>query len=119
MNLNDTLQCLEADWRKYLGNRGHYTCRTETCLRAVRSRNSKKARYRWVLLIGRGPRRILSESEQSNIRWHVRQAKTQKEAAYLVVGFVQEPRRIIILPADAALKAKCVRSDKGGIAWDD
>jgi len=119
MNLNNVLGCLEAKWRNYLKQRGHCIYKSGSYLRVVRSRNGKKARYRWLLLTGHGPRRILSKSEQSNIRQHLRQAKTQQAATYLVVGFIQEPRRIIVLPAKAALNAQCVRSDKGGIAWDD
>lgn len=57
-------------------------------------------------------------SELRNIRSHLRQAKQKKENVYLVVGFVHEPKRIVVLPADAALKAKCINSDKGGIDWN-
>jgi hypothetical protein len=63
--------------------------------------------------------RILAKSEQAHIRQRLNQTEARKEAAYLVVGFCQEPRRIVVLPASGALKAKYVSSDKGGIAWDD
>ena len=119
MNPDDALGCLESKWRDYLEERGHRIHYTGSCFRILKSRNDKKARYRWLLLIGHDPRRILSKCEQSNIRWHLRQAKERKEVTYLVVGFIQEPGRIIILPANSALKARCVRSDKGGIAWGD
>ena len=119
MNPDDALGCLESKWRDYLEERGHFVYQTRTCQPAIRSRKGKKARYRWLLLIGHDPRRILSKSEQSNVRRHLRQAKTQKEVTYLVVGFIQEPGRIIILPANSALKAQCFRSDTGGIAWGD
>ena len=61
----------------------------------------------------------LDKSCQTDIRDHLRRARARKETTYLVMGFLREPRRIVVIPADAALRAKCIRSDKGGIAWDD
>jgi len=119
MNSNYTLLCLEANWRKYLKDRGHYVYRDGTYLPVIRSGNDKKTRYRWLLLISEVPKRFLSKAERTRIHQHIKQAKAQKEATYLVVGFVQEPRRVVILPARAALKTRYVRSDKGGIAWGD
>jgi len=83
----------------------------------VRSRDGSKVRYRWLLLVGEQPIRRLNKSERVEIRHHLNQAKKERERAYLVVGFRRAPRRIVVLPADAALKARRVRSDKGGIAW--
>lgn len=83
----------------------------------VKSRDGRKVRYRWLLLIGKQPIHRLNKSERAEIRHHLNQAKKEREHAYLVVGFSREPRRIVVLPADAALKAKRVRSNKGGIAW--
>lgn len=117
MSPNDPLGCLETDWREYLQDRGHRICRTPPRMSVVRSRNGRKARYRWLLLVGQGLKRVLGKSELSSIRQHVEQAKSLREATYLVVGFVQEPQRIIVLPAEAALGDRCVYSDKGGIAW--
>ena len=119
MNLNDTLHCLEVGWQKYLRSRGHYIYRTVTRFPMIRSRNEKNSRYRWLLLVGYGLARTLSKPELSVIRQHLRQAKRQKEATYLVIGFVKEPSSIVVLPAEAALKTGYVRSDKGGIAWED
>ena len=118
MNLNDALACLEAKWRNYVEERGHYIYKTGGDLSVVRSRNANKVRYCWLLLVGHCPDRLLSRSEHADIRYHLRQAKQKKEKVYLVVGFVHEPRRIVVLPADAALKAGRVHSDKGGIYWD-
>jgi hypothetical protein len=53
-----------------------------------------------------------------SVHQHLKEASMYEEATYLVVGFTQEPRRIVVLPVDKALKAGCIRSDKGGIAWD-
>ena len=119
MNPDDVLGCLEAKWQNYLEERGHYIYKTGSNHCVVRSRNSNNVRYRWLLLVGQYPKRILSKLEQAYIHRHLGQAETKKEATYLVVGFMQEPRRIIVLPANTALRVRCVRSDKGGIAWDD
>jgi len=110
--------CLESKWRDYLENRGHRIHKSGSYLSIVRSRNSKKDRYRWLLLIGHGLKRAFSKPELSNIRQHLREAKLRKEVTFLVIGFVKEPSSIVVLPADAALKAGLVRSDKGGIAWE-
>ena len=119
MNTGDALGCLESKWRDYLENKGHRIHKSGSYLSVVRSRNSKKDRYRWLLLIGQGLKRTLSKSEISNIHQHLREAKLRKEVTFLVVGFVKEPSSIVVLPVDAALKGGLVRSDKGGIAWDD
>lgn len=119
MNLNHTLHWLEASWRKYLEESGHHIYKTPSRQDVLRSRNSQKVRYRWLLLVGHSLERTLSKSELYDIRQNLRQAKAQKEATYLVVGFVKEPSRILVLPADAALEAGHIRSDKGGIAWKD
>jgi hypothetical protein len=119
MSLNDILGCVESKWRMYLKQRGHYIYKTRNSNRVIISRNSNKAKYRWLLLTGKGSRRVLTKSEQAYIRQHIQQTKVRKETPYLVIGFVQEPRRVVILPAESALKARYVRSDKGGIAWGD
>lgn len=117
MNLNNVLSCIETKWRNYLEGHGHRIRRAGSNLNIIRSRNSNKVRYRWLLLVGHCHDRLLSRSDQADIRSNLRQAKQEKENVYLVVGFVHRPKRIVVLPADAALKAKRVRSDKGGIAW--
>ena len=119
MDTSELLNLLQTKWRNYLEGRGHYVYRTGRQLGVIRSRNSNKVRYRWLLLVGWGPKCTLTKSEQAYIRQHLHQAKAQKEATYLIVGFVEDPGRIIVLPANVAIKAGCVRSDKGGIAWDD
>jgi len=110
---------LKTKWQSYLDFRGHYIYRSKQGADLVISKNSHKMRYRWLLLVSGQAIRRLSVSEQAHIHRHIRQANTHNDAAYLVVGFTPEPRRIVILPAKAALKAKCVRSDTGGIAWED
>jgi hypothetical protein len=118
MNQFDELIYLKTKWRNYLEAREHYIYRGGAYLPVIRSRNHKKTRYRWLLLVGHGLKRKLSKPELSNVRQNLKQARTQKEAAYLVVGFTQEPGRVVILPAGSALKTGYVRSDKGGIAWE-
>lgn len=119
MDSNQTLGCLKARWEELLEDRGHDIYSETTHPNVIRSRNEFRKRYRWVLLTGEDTRRTLTKSEQLLIRHHLKQAEAQRETAYLVVGFAGEPRRIIVLPAGTALNASFVRSDKGGIAWDD
>ena len=112
------LLSLEIAWFNLLVERGHDAYpginRPE-----IISYNSKEVRYRWLLMVGQGLKRRFTKSEQIYLERKLRLAESKKEAVYLVLGFIQEPRRIIVLPVAKALKAQCVYSDKGGIAWDD
>ena len=119
MDLNQQLSCLKVKWRELLEQRGHYIYHKTTHTNVIRSRNGSKKRYRWLLWVEESPTWNLSKSEQVFIYHHLKQAKTYGEIVYLVIGFTQEPKRIVAIPAGAALNASCVRRDKGGIAWDD
>lgn len=119
MRSNYTLCFLKTKWQSYIEKRGHYIYKSKPDTGLVRSRNRCKKRYRWLLMVSKRAIHRLSISEQAYIRQNILQAKIRGEAVYLVVGFTRLPRRIVVLPAKAALKAKCVRSDKGGIAWED
>jgi len=118
MNSYNALDWLEAKWRSYLEERAHYIYKSGRCPGIVKSRNANKKRYRWILLVGQHAVRALSKAELRYVRQHLRSAGALKEDTYLVVGFTQEPRRIIVIPARAAMKSRCIRSDKGGIEWD-
>ncbi|MGA2916616.1 MAG: hypothetical protein ABSE89_11380 [Sedimentisphaerales bacterium] len=119
MSFNQHLSCLQSKWQELLENRGHRIYHSSYHPDIIRSRNGFRKRYRWILLTGEDAKRTLTKTEQLHIRHHLKQAEAQRETAYLVVGFVEEPRRIIVLPARMALNASFVRSDKGGIAWTD
>jgi len=119
MSRDYALAHLKREWSDYLEKHGHHIYSTPGEVGIIQSRNSKKARYRRLLLISRRPVCGLGISRQAHIRRHLEKAKAQREAAYLVVGFVAEPGRIVILPAETALKDGRIRSDKGGIAWED
>ena len=119
MNSNDARGCLETKWRDYLKERGHRVSQEAYPFLVLTSRDGTGRRYRWLLVAAEGSKVRLSQSCRTGIQYHLRQAKAQKETAYLVAGFLPEPRRIVVVPAGAALQAKCIRSDKGGIAWDD
>jgi len=119
MDSNQARSCLKASWQRLLENRGHYIYRKTIHPNVIRSRNGSKKRYRWLLQIENSPTRRLSKSEQDYIRYHIKQAKSRREIAYLVIGFTQEPRRIVAILAKTALKAGQIRCDKGGIAWDE
>jgi hypothetical protein len=105
------LACLLKDCHRVAGESG--------ATAVIRSRNGKNRRYRWLLWVSEGRTRRFSRSELAGIRLHFSRARQLRETLYLVVGFLPEPRRIVVLPASAAMRAGCVRSDKGGIAWED
>jgi hypothetical protein len=119
MNLNQQLNCLNAKWQELLERRGHYIYGKKDQSDIIRSRNGRKKRYRWLLRVEESPTWNLSKSEQVFIYHHLKQARTYGEIVYLVIGFTQEPKRIVAIPAGAALGAGYVSSGKGGIAWDD
>jgi hypothetical protein len=119
MNPDGQLSCLKAKWQELLERRGHDIYQKQTSPNVIRSRSGFGKRYRWILLTSEGTKRTLTKSEQLHIRNHLKQAEARRETAYLVVGFAGEPRRVIVLPARTALNASFVRSDKGGITWDD
>jgi hypothetical protein len=113
------MRLLEQKWREYLERRGHRLNKRAPQPGTILFRNAKRKRYRWLLLIGDRHVRRLSGSEAAIVREHLWEARRKKEQCYLVVGFLREPRRIVVIPAAAALKSRCIRSDKGGIAWED
>ena len=119
MDSSAALRCLEVSWQGYLEEKGHDIYEGNRVPRAILSRDSRKERYRWLLLVAETPYRIISGHELMNIRRHLREAEAGNEAVYLVVGFRQDPRRIVVVPARTVLKTRCVLSDKGGIAWGD
>ena len=119
MNLEDMLAlgCLMAKWQFYLLERGHRMRLTDGKFNVWKSRVPANVRYRWLLLISGQATLRLDTFVRSCIRRHLKQAKAEKEKFYLVVGFLHEPARIVVLPAVKALRNGFVRSNKGGIAW--
>jgi len=112
------IYCLRNRWQHYLRKHGHYICKTSKDILVMRSRNGKKKRYRWLLFTGQPPGRLLKRFEQAAVLQHLQQAESDNEAIYLVVGFIDDSGRIVVLPATAALEAGYIRSHKGGIDWD-
>jgi len=66
-----------------------------------------------------GSARAFSKEERGRMRREIAMAAGSREKPYLVVGFTGEPRRIVAIPTSSALAAGVVRSDRGGIAWED
>ena len=113
------LELLRDSWLACLLKECHRVAGVRGAAALIRSRNGNNRRYRWLLWVSEDPTRRFSRSEQAGIRRHLAQAKRHSEAAYLVVGFLPEPKRIVVIPAAVVLKTGCVRSDKGGITWED
>jgi len=118
MDNNAELQLLEQHWRAYLEQRGHRLDQRAVQPGVIVSRNAKRKRHRWLLLIGDRRIRRLSAPEAAAVRQHRREARRKKEQCYLVVGFLDEPGRIVVVPAAAALRVRRIRSDVGGIDWE-
>ena len=118
MSIRIVLGLLRETWVAYLLKQGHRVTKTPRNVTVVRSRNGSRGCYRWLLWVSENPTRSFSRPERAEIRMQLRQADRRRETAYLVVGFLCEPRRIVVVPAAAALKAGQVGSDKGGIAWE-
>ena len=110
---------LEAQWRIYLEESGHYIYKSKTRLGLIRSRNGKKKRYRWLVFISRCPVRHFTESEIKLIQQQLELARQRRERIYLVIGLAFEPGRIVVIPADRVLKKGYARVDMGGIDWND
>jgi hypothetical protein len=110
---------LEEKWREYLAQRGHRLNKRALRPGAIISRNAKRKRYRWLLLTGDRQVRRLSRHEATIISKHLSEARRKKQDCYVVIGFLRDPRKIVVVPAPAALKTRRVRADKGGIAWED
>ena len=116
--INPTIY-LEARWRIYLEQSGHYIYKSKSCPELIRSRNGKKNRYRWLLFISRRPVRYFSESETNLIQRQLELVRRWREKLYLVIGCTFVPCRIVVLPADRLMKKGYVRVDIGGIVWED
>jgi len=118
MDIKGALLSLEIAWHDFLVEQGHHVY-PEIDQPEIISYNSKKTRYRWLLMVGQGLKRRFTKSERIYLERKLRLASSKKETTYLVVGFIRQPTRIIVLPVANALKAKCVYSNKGGIAWNE
>ena len=113
------LKLLRDSWLAYLLGQGHRVVETPGNIVVIRSRNGSKKSYRWLLMTCDGPARTLGREERVQLRREIALALRSQEKPYVVVGFAGEPRRIVLVPAPSALATGIVRSDRGGIAWED
>ncbi len=116
--------CVQLDllrdwWLVYLLRQSHHIVGESESIVVIRSRNGKRKPYRWLMMTCEGPARGLTREEQGRLREEIALASRSQERPYVVVGFLGEPRKIVVVPAVSALKARRVRSDKGGIDWED
>jgi hypothetical protein len=119
MAMSDYMSLLRDAWLAYLLGQGHRVTDAPGSIVAIRSRNGSKRSYRWLLVTAEGPERAFSKVERVQIRKAIASASRAREEVFLVAGFAIEPRRIIAVPASSALASGVVRSDRGGIAWED
>jgi hypothetical protein len=113
------LDLLRDWWLAYLLRQGHHVVGEPESIVVIRSRNGRRKPYRWLLMTCEGPARGLTREEHGRLRKEIALASRSQERPYVVVGFTGEPRRIVAIPTSSALAARVVRSDRGGIAWED
>ena len=113
------LELLRDSWLAYLLGQGHRVVEAQGNIVVIRSRNGSRKPYRWLLTTCDGPARTFDREELVRLRREIALAARSREKPYLVVGFAGEPRRIVVVPAPSALATGIVRSDVGGIAWED
>jgi hypothetical protein len=116
MNKEVVLRCLRKQWEEHLLRHGHFV-RQMSDPRVLRSCDRRGECHRWLLLVGNRPEHRLRRWEQDFIRIHLRDRR-EEDKVYLVVGFSDEPGRIVALPARTALKAGHIDADRAGVAWD-
>lgn len=85
----------------------------------LRSVNSGRKRFRWLLTTARGKTRTLSQLELEDITLHLKRAEQLGEECYVVVKFEKPTGKILVIPARRALKKGRILSHKGGIGWDE
>jgi len=113
------LELLRDSWLTYLLGQGHRMVEAQGNIVVIRSKNSSRRRFRWLLMACEEPAHAFGREERVRLRREIALAARSREKPYLVVGFAGEPRRIVVVPAPSALATGIVRSDVGGIAWED
>ena len=106
------------EWISYLKQHSHTVRKASNAPDVIRSRNTRH-RYRWIILLAGRCARRLTAIEREGLQRQLLLARRHREKVYLVVKFERPPQKAVVLPAEAALKAGQIRSDKGGIPWDE
>ena len=119
MSDDDQIDLLRDSWLSYLLKQSHDVAGEPESIIVIRSRNGKRKPYRWLLMTSDEPARVFRIDERRRLRSEIARATRSREKPFVVVGFSREPRRIVAIPAPAALAAGVVRSDRGGIVWED
>jgi len=110
---------LEREWEAYLAAREHEVRQPDGIIRVLQSRNGRGVRYRWLLLSASGKTRTLSRAEVEDIEHHLKQSRRLNQRTYLVVLFEKAQPKVVVLPAERALKGKRILRNKAGIPWGD
>jgi hypothetical protein len=113
------LDLLRDWWLAYLLRQSHHVVGEPENIVVIRSRNGKRKPYRWLMMTCEGPARVLTREERGRLRKEIALASRSQERPYVVVGFLREPRKIVVVPAASAMRARLICSDVGGIAWEE
>ena len=119
MNEQKALNTLREEWSRGLRKRGQLVKPARGISCVLRSVNSGRKRYRWLLMTARGKSRSLSQEEQQDLISHLARAEQLGEEAYAVVLFEKPTLKLVVIPARRALEKKRILSRKGGIPWDE
>jgi hypothetical protein len=108
---------LAERWCNYLQPRGHLVKKSPS--RGIVTSRNGPGRYRWVLFAVADNVRILSPADRKRIHRELDHGRKARQVVYIVAHFGPPFGKLVVLPAESALAAGRLASDKGGIPWED
>ena len=119
MKTRNVTEEFQREWEAFLSKREHKIGVPEGISCVLVSHNGPGKGYRWLLVDARGKSRSFNRFELEDLKRHLRRARAFDESAYVVVRFGEPLYRVLVIPAEKALKRKRVLPTKGGIPWFD
>lgn len=107
---------LRDTWHAMLKRRKHDIV-VDPDHRVLHSQDDQHRRFRWLLFTSFGRMRRLSSAERTWIRRHDRWATRCEENAYLVIHVMEDPPRLVVLPARHAFPPNTLDLTRGGIPF--
>ena len=112
------LRRFSEEWGRYLRQHGHLLAEGSEGSEIVVSRNGRGRRFRWLLRATDNDSILLGPAYRKTIRRQARLARRAGERCFLVVTFWHPESKVLVMPALEAVKAKRIRSNRGGIPWE-
>ena len=104
-------------WCNYLLPRGHRVAKSLS--RGIVTSCNGSMAYRWVLFAVADDVRVLSPADRKRIQRELHYGCKTRLVVYIVAHFGPPFGKLVVLPAELALAAGRLASDKGGIPWED